>query len=289
MHLEIWLLPSLVALLCNGLSTFLPKLSLKSLRLLDLVVYQGFFFFGWSLAIPAIYGWPAFEFKGTMTAVISGVIGALGQLFYLVGLQRTSVAPVSTVAGLYPLVSTLLAVFLLDESVTVLQGAGIIFGVSSIIMLVIAGEGQRGFKKALDRKNLLNWLLPSLAAMMAWGVWGFIPKLALQSLPSHDAMFYAAVGDLIAVLCIFAYLGGKLQKDGRGVKITCIASLLTVMSMFSFFYALSLGSVAVVTTLTAMYPIITVILARVILKEKINIKQICAIMLALVSIGLLVS
>lgn len=131
------------------------------------------------------------------------------------------------------------------------------------------------------------WPLLSIGALLLWGLWAFMPKLALQSMPPQATLFYAAVGDLFVAVPVFFWLRCRLQKDPKTVRITGISSGLTVASMLAFFYALSHGPVAVVATLTAMYPVITVLLARVVLKEKINRMQLIAIVMAMVSIVLL--
>ncbi len=61
--------------------------------------------------------------------------------------------------------------------------------------------------------------------------------------------------------------------------------------MGGLFYIMAVGrgKVSVIVTMTALYPIITIILAAVFLKEPITIKQGCGMILAVLSIVLLAS
>lgn len=132
-----------------------------------------------------------------------------------------------------------------------------------------------------------NWLLPALAALVVWGFWAFLPKLALQTLPPHNVIFYESLGNFIITLPILFYLKFNIKTDRKTVKMVATMSVLTVCAILSYFTALAQGPVAVIATMTAMYPIICLILARVILKERVNTLQKVAILMALSSILLL--
>lgn len=132
------------------------------------------------------------------------------------------------------------------------------------------------------------WLLPAIAAMFVWGLWAFLPKLALQTMQPHSVIFYEAFGSLcISMPVLFFYLKGKLQKDVRALSIISLSSALTVTAIMCYFYALQTGPVAVVVTMTAMYPVISLVLAWIFFKERINKVQMIAVLMAMASILLL--
>ncbi|MEZ0225669.1 MAG: EamA family transporter [Alphaproteobacteria bacterium] len=132
------------------------------------------------------------------------------------------------------------------------------------------------------------WLLPALAAMLVWGLWAFLPKIALQSMQPHSVIFYEAFGSLCVSLPVLIFhLKGKLQKDAQALAIISLSSALTVTAIMCYFYALKHGPVAVVVTMTAMYPVISLVLARIFYKERINKVQMVAVAMAMLSIVLL--
>jgi transporter family protein len=57
--------------------------------------------------------------------------------------------------------------------------------------------------------------------------------------------------------------------------------------MFYFLHAVNIGKVSVVASLTAVYPVVTIVLAAVILKEKITSIQYIGIFLATTGVALL--
>lgn len=137
-----------------------------------------------------------------------------------------------------------------------------------------------------DLKN--NWLLPSVAGLLLWGGWSFLPKLAMRTISPHSVLFYEAVGDVIFVaLPIFFFLKGKLQTNREGVTLAACSSSISLVSLLIYYYALRVGPVATISTIGAMYPVVALILARIFLQEKINRLQCLAIVMALTSIYLL--
>ena len=134
-----------------------------------------------------------------------------------------------------------------------------------------------------------NWLLPSLGALLLWGVSVFLPKIALQRISSENVLFYSSVGGMFIAVPILFFLRGRLEKDKKGITIAACSSGIGIFSSMLYYYVICLGPVATITTITAMYPVITLILARIFLKDKINRLQFLAICMAIASIALLSS
>jgi transporter family protein len=73
----------------------------------------------------------------------------------------------------------------------------------------------------------------------------------------------------------------------RGVFPAIVTGVLGTIGFLCFLYALTTGSVSVVTTLTALYPAVTILLAVVFLRESITLRQVAGMGLAIVSVILL--
>lgn len=139
----------------------------------------------------------------------------------------------------------------------------------------------------MTRKPDAHWLPYALGALCVWGLWAFLPKIALQDMQPHSVIFYEGIGNLLVSVPVLVHLRFSLQKDNRSLAIIIASSALTVTAILSFFYALKNGPVAVIVTMTAMYPVIALILARIFLHERINKVQFVAVLMALSSILLL--
>jgi len=132
-----------------------------------------------------------------------------------------------------------------------------------------------------------HWLLPAIGALLVWGFWAFLPKMALQTLQPHSVIMYESLGNLLIALPILVQQRFRLQWHKRGVSIIALSSVLTVSAILSYFYALHHGPVSIIVTVSAMYPVISLVLAGIFLHERLNKIQYCAVAAAMLSILLL--
>lgn len=140
MTIEAWVLPSMVALSIWGVTAFLPKLTLRSLTPLHTIVYNSVFFFLVVCVVQAFFGGPEFQWHGALFAMATGACGTFGQLLYLTALKRGPLTYVSMISSLYPLVATVLAFVILHEPMNPRQCLGVVLGLSSIVLLVVASD-----------------------------------------------------------------------------------------------------------------------------------------------------
>ncbi|MFH1158863.1 MAG: DMT family transporter [Pseudomonadota bacterium] len=273
-----WFLPSILVLTLWGVQLFLPKLAVRTLPPLHLIVYSScFFFFGVTGILMFLGNVLEGDPVGVFLAVSTGFLSTLGTLLYIFAIRHGSMTYGTVMTSLYPAVATVLAFFVLGEKLTLWQIAGIVLGVCSLVLM--AGQAM------IKLKN--NWLLPSLGALVLWGVSAFLPKLALQRLSLPGVLFYDAVGSMLVAMLILFFMQGKLERDKKGIAIAFCISGISILAAILYYYALRLGPVATIVTITAMTPVVTLILARVFLRDKINRIQLLAIGMAMVAIALL--
>lgn len=130
-----------------------------------------------------------------------------------------------------------------------------------------------------------RWLLHSILTVVFWGVWGFLPR-KLAAMSAEQSQVISTLG----LLPIMAALG--LRRDllsGARVKRGCLLAftggLVGSVGNVAFYRLMNAGEgAATVVPLTSLYPLVTVVLAVVLLKEKLNAVQAGGIALALVSI-----
>lgn len=142
MVIEVWLLPSVIALLVWGATGFLSKVALKGLPPLHLLVYGSIFFLLSASFVQLFHDGLEFNQRGVILAVAVGAAGTFGQLLFLIALRDGPLTYVSMIASLYPLVATLLAYFVLSEPISLRQVLGIALGIASIVLLVVARDKQ---------------------------------------------------------------------------------------------------------------------------------------------------
>ena len=142
-----------MALCIWGVTVFLPKIILRDMKPLHMIVFGNFFFLLTAVFVQALYGFDLqFSVKGFSLAIISGICGSLGQIFFLRALKRGPVSYVVLVSALYPVVATLLAFVILHEPLSARQCCGVLLGLCAIVLLVLAKDKDVPVMEAANDK-----------------------------------------------------------------------------------------------------------------------------------------
>jgi len=95
---------------------------------------------------------------------------------------------------------------------------------------------------------------------------------------------YEVLGGTVTALLAFLILRPQLGGvEIRGIIPAVLTGVMGYLGLLCFMYAIRGGKICVVAPLTALYPVVTVALAMIFLKERINVVQMAGIILALVS------
>lgn len=78
---------------------------------------------------------PAFNVKGGGFALLAGMFGALGVYAYLLAADRGNVSQLVGITALYPVITVLLGVLVLNEPLTVKQMLGVGLAVLAIYLV----------------------------------------------------------------------------------------------------------------------------------------------------------
>lgn len=133
------------------------------------------------------------------------------------------------------------------------------------------------------------WVIPTILTLLAWGLWAFLPKIAIRYIDAYSAMVYQGLGGILIALGVLVYLKFDVQFNVPGFSYGLAIGLLGFFGAFMYLLAVSKGPISIVTPLTAMYPVLAILMAFVFLNEAITPKQGIGIFLSLVAIYLISS
>lgn len=136
---------------------------------------------------------------------------------------------------------------------------------------------------------MINWFPAAVLALFSFGLWGLFTKLAVAHIDSKTALIYQTVGVLIVGLIMLFSMKFKPATDAKGISYALLTGLAYGVGCLFYLMAASKGKIITVVTLTALYPLITILLAYLLLKEGVNFKQWMGILLAFVAIVLMSS
>ncbi len=132
-----------------------------------------------------------------------------------------------------------------------------------------------------------EWVIPSLGVFVAWGFWGFLPKLTVRYLPPRDAVIYEILGGVLLAVILMVIYGPRLQTDWRGVALSAITGLVGFVGALLYLRAVVSGPVSLVTTISALYPVLVIAMAYFFLGETINLRQGIGVVMAMTAIYLI--
>ena len=131
-----------------------------------------------------------------------------------------------------------------------------------------------------------TWFLLSLSTIILWGFWGFLPKLTTRYISPNSALVYQVVGVVIVGIFALILVQFKPETNPRGILLGIITGIAAYSGVLAFLYAISKYKASVVIPMTALYPLVAIILSYFFLHESITVKQCIGIFLAIVAIVL---
>ncbi len=134
-----------------------------------------------------------------------------------------------------------------------------------------------------------NWFLSAFFALIIYGFWGFFPKLAVNYIDPRSALIYQVLGAMAVGGIVLGMVGFQPQSHPKGVLFAVLTGVAGIVGTLFYFAAASKGRISVVVSLTALYPLVTILLAAIFLREPITLKQGFGVICALLAITLLSS
>jgi drug/metabolite transporter (DMT)-like permease len=228
------------------------------------------------VALPAAAIWPGQASPaGLVWGTGAGLIGGAGVIIFYLGLAA---GPMSVVAPVSGLVSTVLPV-----AVALAEGerpgtgvyAGALLCLAAVVLTSRTGDGTRaGSPRAPGRR------LPGAARALGYGIasgtaFGLFFLLIRNAGQSGQLWPVAAarIGELAVVLITAAVLGRSLRPrgaHGRLLLAAAAAGAIDVTANICYVAATRTGMFGLAVVLASLYPAATVLLARVVLGERLR-------------------
>jgi len=125
------------------------------------------------------------------------------------------------------------------------------------------------------------WMLYSLLALLLFGVACITMKFATRHISDELSTIFYTVGYVLLAIVIIATGSVEWNVSMKNWGLGILVGLLMNGATLTLFVAYRWGKASIVTPLTALYPLITVLLAGLILKEHFDAIKVVAIGLAL--------
>jgi transporter family protein len=216
---------------------------------------------------------------GIIFATLTGVLGGSGNVALYKALQIGGEGSVIVpITGMYPLVTVILARFLLKERLNRVQ----ILGIGLALVAIYLFSPRESLGATLNWKSALSvWMLYSLLALFLFGVACITMKFATRHISDELSTIFYTVGYILLAIVIIAAGSVEWNVSMKNWGLGILVGLLMNGATLTLFVAYRWGQASIVTPLTALYPLVTVLLAGLILKEHFDVVKVVAICLAL--------
>jgi len=139
----------------------------------------------------------------------------------------------------------------------------------------------------IDRTRFPVWLWYALLCIFWWGLWGFLSKVGSEAASPMQMQILFTLGMIPVAVGMLLQMRWKLDRDSGGARYGILCGIATGLGTLGYYAALREQNASVVTPVTGLFPVLTIVLAFVVLRERLNRVQMGGMLLALASIVIL--
>ncbi|MGC2161381.1 MAG: DMT family transporter [Silvibacterium sp.] len=131
------------------------------------------------------------------------------------------------------------------------------------------------------------WLPYALITLVAWGVVGLLQKLSTNYISAESSLIWLVVGFLLLEPLLYPGVA-MFHYSGWNLTWALLSGVLNALGAWALFAALKNGGKAsIVSPLTALYPLVVIMIVPFVLHETITRLQIVGVICALIAVVLL--
>jgi drug/metabolite transporter (DMT)-like permease len=230
-------------------------------------------------AIVLVRGVPFTPGPWMAAGVLAGLVGLIGLAAIYRGMAIGVVSVVSTIAATGPIIPILVGV-VTGERPSGLQLAGIAMALAGIALLAFDRRPSEPGRRLIPGVGL------ALLAALAFGV--FLVAIRYASRPDPLwGVLATRTGSVAALMVLVLRFRSRVRVAPTDLPALAAVGVLDVAADVFFAFATTIGLLSIVSILSSLYPVATVVLARIVLKERMARPQQAGIGLALAGVVLI--
>jgi drug/metabolite transporter (DMT)-like permease len=230
--------------------------------------------------------------------VVVGLSGTVGALALYLGFRHAAFSVAATLSAVGAAGFSVLAGLLLGERPTALALIGIALALPAIAGVSASAGGPEaeeaaGASPPSPGKSAITgrrWVPAGVSYGLVAGACFALLFIGLNQAGSGSGLwpvFCSQVAALLAVGCVAAFTGNLRLPEARGGRPAAVAGLTGGPGTICFFIATHHGLLAVTAVITSLYPAVTIMLARVMLGERLTAIRLAGLSLAAASVALI--
>ena len=205
---------------------------------------------------------------GLSNSFLSGILIMFGLLCLYRGLQMGPVSIVAPIAAINPLFVFLIR-YALGSEPTLLQWMATIVVISGAILVSISADSHQE-SLGLNKKQIKESVLISFIASVTLALGLIFSQEATNTLEPLETVIYIRFFSLLGIASILLFSKSKIFITKKAIPILFFQGILETTGYFCLVSAYAFDKVSIAVVISSGFGLVTVILARFILKEKIS-------------------
>lgn len=223
-----------------------------------------------------------FTQQALLYGAIGGICGAGGVLLLYHALSIGKMGVVSPITAVLAAAVPVVAGFALGDRLTMWQIVGIAVALVSVVLISLSTEpdGRFEFSTAGVREAIASGVL--------LGAYLLFLSLAGEKAGAYPLLFARVASVVVLALCAAALRRPVIPARGS-VAIVLLTGVIDMSANVLYVLSVYAGYLSIAAVLTSLYPGSTVLLARIVLGERLAIVQKIGVALALAGVALIAS
>lgn len=237
------------------------------------------------VVLGSLAGTLVFDRRDVVAGILGGACNLTGTLLLLKGYERGKVGVVTGIAAAYVLVPLTYS-FVVGEQITWVMGVGVLVIMAGVVIFYSASMQAKS-----DATPSRAPIFLALGAALFWG----LAILVLDNGTRVSVPGTLTLSQLpqVAFTLIVVLMGARSARALEGVSLRAItvlaaAGVALALGNSAFYNAADEGDIGVVSVLASLSPLVTALLALAFLRERLERREVIALLVVLVGTALVV-
>lgn len=220
------------------------------------------------------------DLRAVAWGMASGLAGVSGALVLYLGFRHAAFSVAGPLSAVAAAGFSVLAGLVMGERPSAIALTGIALALPAIVGVSANARGARGARGRA----------PGVGYGLAAGVCFALLFIGLKQAGSGSGLwpvFSGQVTALAAVGCVAAFTGDLRLPEARGGWLAAVAGITGGPGTIFYFLATHHGLLAVAAVLSSLYPAVTIMLARLLVGERLTAVRLAGLSLAAASVALI--
>jgi len=205
---------------------------------------------------------------GLSNSFLSGILIMFGLLCLYRGLQMGPVSIVAPIAAINPLFVFLIR-YALGSEPTLLQWMATIVVISGAILVSVSADSHQE-SLGLNKQQIKESVVISFIASVTLALGLIFSQEATNTLEPLETVIYIRFFSLLGIASILLFSKSKIFITKKAIPILFFQGILETTGYFCLVSAYAFDKVSIAVVISSGFGLVTVVLARLILKEKIS-------------------